>query len=67
MKTSIVASSASSRVGMARLQNRKIAGAYARYNSPHASASPALARVIASDGSVVPGAFIRPGLSVSID
>ena len=66
MKISIVASSASSRVGIARRQKRNMAGAYSRYKSPQAWVSPARARTIKSKGSVFPGALIRPGLSGSI-
>src|SRR5580704_7780211 len=66
MKISIVASSASSRVGIALRQKRKIAGANSRYKSPQAWVSPVRARTINSNGSVFPGALIRPGLSGSI-
>src|SRR3981081_4682426 len=62
MKISMVASSASSRVGIALRQKRNIAGAYSRYKSPQAWESPALARTIISVGSVVPGVLIRPGV-----
>src|SRR5271154_3576899 len=62
----MVASSASSFVGIALRQKRKIAGANSRYKSPQAWVSPVRARTINSNGSVFPGALIRPGLSGSI-